>query len=157
VAGVSFIDNTRLLFTDGDNVQGRYGRLRLLDITTGYVSTVVGGNLAASITDGFGLNVSFTRSDAISLPYALCEDCTPCGVGLYRSGGCSGLVDAVCSPCLNVVPTNAVYSGNGSNSMGCPWKCANGYLLNADSCRFICLAGTYGENCDPCIAGYFCG
>jgi hypothetical protein len=52
----------------------------------------------------------------------------PCDAGEYRMPCLPG-VGAICTPCSNTIPANAVYNGPGRpfNSDNCPWQCAAGY------------------------------
>jgi hypothetical protein len=111
-------------------------------------------------------------------------DCAQCNSGLYKSGGCSGTQDTICSPCL-VCPagTNLLGGCNSThdsicgfcpicpvglypgNDCGCS-KCINmdnrtGYYTgsgtNSTNCPFSCNAGYFyrGNTCSPCpVGGY---
>ena len=68
-----------------------------------------------------------------------------CNVGFFALAPATLAAGASqCAACANA-PTDAVYTGSGSVSGGCPWQCAAGYYLVVGTCT-PCPTGTYAPS-----------
>ena len=68
---------------------------------------------------------------------ATCIPCTTCTLGAFESTACSAAENRVCVSCTNKPQRASVLTA----SSACTWVCDSGY---------------YGDNCAPCVSGFWC-